>query len=101
LLLMRVLLTSSAGLGHVYPMIPLARALSSAGHDVLYATPLKGGAAVEAAGVAWAATGDPGSTPADVLRAFPDVAALPVTDRTAVISAKLFGALIAPAMLEA
>ena len=101
LLVMRVLLTSSAGLGHVYPMIPLARALSSAGHDVLYATPLKGGAAVEAAGVAWAVTGDPGSTPADVLREFPDVAAIPVTDRPAVISAKLFGALIAPAMLEA
>jgi UDP:flavonoid glycosyltransferase YjiC (YdhE family) len=98
---MRVLLTSSAGLGHVYSMIPLARALSDAGHDLLYATPLSGKAAVQAAGVAWVGAGDPGSTPADVLRAFPDVAAMPLADRTAAISAKLFGALIAPAMLEA
>ncbi|MFB9904859.1 nucleotide disphospho-sugar-binding domain-containing protein [Allokutzneria oryzae] len=35
---MRVLFASSPGLGHLFPMIPLAWALRSAGHDVLVAT---------------------------------------------------------------
>jgi UDP:flavonoid glycosyltransferase YjiC (YdhE family) len=97
----RVLVTSSAGLGHVYPMIPLARALFEAGHEVLFATPVKGAAAVEAAGVACAVAGDPGSSPADALREFPETAAVPVAERPEVLFAKLFGALIAPVMLEA
>ena len=36
---MRVLVTSPAGLGHIHPMLPLARALVSGGHDVLWALP--------------------------------------------------------------
>src|SRR5688572_22052530 len=35
---MRVLISSTAGHGHVLPMVPLARALLAAGHDVLWAT---------------------------------------------------------------
>jgi UDP:flavonoid glycosyltransferase YjiC (YdhE family) len=35
---MRVLVSSTAGHGHVLPMVPLARALVAAGHDVLWAT---------------------------------------------------------------
>ncbi|MCP3800587.1 DUF1205 domain-containing protein [Allokutzneria sp. A3M-2-11 16] len=35
---MRVLFTSSPGLGHLFPMIPLAWAVRAAGHDALVAT---------------------------------------------------------------
>ncbi|GAA4698442.1 nucleotide disphospho-sugar-binding domain-containing protein [Phytohabitans rumicis] len=48
---MRVLFVSTPGIGHVFPMVPLAWALRSAGHDVLVAT--AGPAlAVERAGLA-------------------------------------------------
>ncbi|MFD9975226.1 nucleotide disphospho-sugar-binding domain-containing protein [Streptomyces sp. NPDC059017] len=47
---MRVLFVNSPGLGHIFPSVPLAHALTAAGHDVLYA---QGGdvEAVAAAGV--------------------------------------------------
>jgi UDP:flavonoid glycosyltransferase YjiC (YdhE family) len=35
---MRVLITTSSGLGHVLPMVPLAHALRDRSHDVLWAT---------------------------------------------------------------
>jgi UDP:flavonoid glycosyltransferase YjiC (YdhE family) len=34
---MQVLVTSTAGSGHVYPVVPMARALRDAGHDVTWA----------------------------------------------------------------
>ncbi|MFE5678942.1 nucleotide disphospho-sugar-binding domain-containing protein [Streptomyces erythrochromogenes] len=47
---MRVLFVNSPGLGHIFPSVPLAHALTAAGHDVLFA---QGGdvGAVAAAGV--------------------------------------------------
>ncbi|GAA4015536.1 salmochelin biosynthesis C-glycosyltransferase IroB [Allokutzneria multivorans] len=39
---MRVLVSSSPGLGHLFPMIPLAWALRAAGHEVLVATTADG-----------------------------------------------------------
>ncbi len=36
---MKILFASSRGLGHVYPLLPLARAARSAGDDVLFAVP--------------------------------------------------------------
>lgn len=44
---MRVLFVSSPGIGHVFPMMPLAWALRAGGHDVLVAT---SGSALAAAG---------------------------------------------------
>ncbi len=35
---MRVLITSTPGTGHLHPIVPLARELVSAGHDVVWAT---------------------------------------------------------------
>jgi UDP:flavonoid glycosyltransferase YjiC (YdhE family) len=35
----RVLVASTPGVGHVFPMVPLARALEDAGHEVLWAVP--------------------------------------------------------------
>jgi UDP:flavonoid glycosyltransferase YjiC (YdhE family) len=36
---MRTLFTSTNGLGHLYPMLPLARAVQRAGHDIRFAVP--------------------------------------------------------------
>jgi UDP:flavonoid glycosyltransferase YjiC (YdhE family) len=47
---MRILLASAPLLGHVFPLVPLARALRSAGHDVLLATAADG-LAVDQAGL--------------------------------------------------
>src|SRR5882724_7335882 len=46
---MRVLLSSTGGHGHVFPMIPLAQAFLAAGHTVLWAT---NGGAVDLVGAA-------------------------------------------------
>ena len=39
---MRVLFTCAAGLGHVFPLVPLARAAVAAGDEVLFAVPTEG-----------------------------------------------------------
>jgi UDP:flavonoid glycosyltransferase YjiC (YdhE family) len=49
---MRVLVVASPMVGHVLPLVPLARAFDDAGHDVLFATAAEGVAAVRKAGVA-------------------------------------------------
>jgi UDP:flavonoid glycosyltransferase YjiC (YdhE family) len=36
---MRILFTTTAGLGHFHPLVPLARAAANAGHEVAFACP--------------------------------------------------------------
>ena len=48
---MRVLFVASPFVGHVLPLLPLARALQAAGHDVLMATAAEGATAASKAGV--------------------------------------------------
>ncbi len=48
---MRILFSSTWGAGHVFPMVPLARAFAAAGHDVLWAAPEPACGRVEAAGL--------------------------------------------------
>src|SRR5687768_5212967 len=54
---MRVLLTSTPTYGHFHPIVPLARALVAAGHDVRVACPFSFRRAVEAAGLPFVAAG--------------------------------------------
>lgn len=54
---MRVLFSSTWGYGHVFPMVPLARAFRDAGHDVLWATNEPACGQVAAAGLAVAPAG--------------------------------------------
>ena len=49
---MRVLLIASPMVGHVLPLVPLARAFRDAGHDVLFATAHEGVGAARKAGIA-------------------------------------------------
>jgi hypothetical protein len=53
----RVLITTAPGLGHLNPLVPLARGLVAAGHEVLVASPAGLRQAVEDAGLPFAAIG--------------------------------------------
>lgn len=60
---MKALFTSTNGLGHLYPMLPLARAVRRAGDDVLFATPGTVAGEVRRIGFPVAATGSGEPTP--------------------------------------
>ena len=65
---MRVLVSSTPGYGHVLPMVPLARALVAAGHDVLWATAADAAQRVAAAGIEVTAAGRTEAQLGDVRR---------------------------------
>lgn len=48
---MRVLISSTSGYGHIFPMVPLARALQANGHTVLWVTAIEACPLVAAAGI--------------------------------------------------
>ncbi|HEY9344618.1 MAG TPA: hypothetical protein VIQ53_04850, partial [Inquilinus sp.] len=54
---MRVLFSFAGGSGHFLPLVPLARAVRAAGHDIAFAGQPAMVAAVETAGFAAFATG--------------------------------------------
>ncbi|MFD1145576.1 glycosyltransferase [Saccharothrix hoggarensis] len=55
---MRVLFTFTGGVGHFYPLVPLASAVAAAGHTVAFAAGPARRAAIEAAGFAAFAVGE-------------------------------------------
>jgi len=97
---MRVLFTSPSGLGHIHPMVPLARAMVARGHDVLWATPADGVGHIERTGISAVATGPAGLPgPAEVRRQYPELDALPLIEMPDVMFGKIYGALAAPQIL--
>src|SRR4051812_34433419 len=98
---MRVLVTTPAGLGHLHPMVPLARALIHRGHELRWALPEQaaGGVASQAIDVIPIAGRGP-ITPQEVMRRYPELAELPPRDRPDRMFGKLFGAMATPPMLE-
>ena len=96
----RVLFTAPAGLGHIHPMAPLARAMADRGHEVLWAVPVDGADHVERAGIRAVAVAPPELTSvADVRRRYPELDALPPLEVGDSMFGKLFGAILAPEML--
>ena len=96
----RVLFTSPSGLGHIHPMVPLARAMAARGFDVLWATPADGVSHVERTGISAVATGPAGLPgPAEVRRQYPELDALPLIEMPDVMFGKIFGAIAAPQIL--
>ena len=61
---MRVLVTSTPTYGHFHPIVPLARALVAAGHDVRVAAPASFRSAIDAAGLSFVAAGSADIPPA-------------------------------------
>ena len=99
--MMRVLLTTPAGLGHIHPMVPLALALARASHEVRWALPEQGASVVAEHGLTVVAIpGRDPITPQEVMKRFPELAALDPRDRPDTMFGKLFGAMATPPMLE-
>lgn len=92
--------TTTPGRGHVYPMVPLARAFADQGHEVLWAAADGVCARLRADGFEAVAAGlgeDDGFP--ELHRRFPEIAALPAEERPDVMFPRLFGAVRAPPML--
>jgi UDP:flavonoid glycosyltransferase YjiC (YdhE family) len=97
---MRVLVTTLSGLGHVHPMVPLARAVQSRGHEVRWATGEDVHGVVKAAGLAPVTAGRAVTDRLpEFARRYPEVLALPPEEIPDVMFAKVFGAIEAPATL--
>ena len=96
---MRVLLSSTHGHGHVFPMVPLARALQAAGHRVLWVTNGIGVSLVADAGLDVREAGLTGEALValhlDFLR---QAAPLPPHERAAFMFPAMFGAALTPPM---
>lgn len=96
---MRVLVSSTGDHGHVFPLVPLARAIRDAGHEVLWAARPEAGALVTAAGLATTAAGLSGP-PLDALleRLRRRAAEIPPAGRAAFMFPSLFAGGYAPPM---
>lgn len=95
------MLSSTWGVGHVFPMVPLAQALVAAGHAVLWVAPEPAVAAVQDAGIPCRAGGlsDAGVRDA-VGRMKALTAPLPPEERAATAFGEMFGAWASPAMVD-
>lgn len=96
---MRVLFTTPAGVGHILPTVPLARAMVARGHDVLWAVPPDGIDLVRTAGISAVSAGAAGLSPQVVRRRYPEMDSLPPNEVPDVLFGKLFGATATPASL--
>jgi UDP:flavonoid glycosyltransferase YjiC (YdhE family) len=96
---MRVLVASTAGSGHVFPVVPLARALRDAGHDVLWATGAEAAGTLGRAGIPMVVAGlDAGARRAAAEPRLAHLPSLPVPERRPVLASVLFAEVGAPAM---
>ncbi len=96
---MRVLVTSPRRLGHVQPLVPLARALVARGNEVLWALPPEGVPFVEGAGLRAVPVGLPGMIDPRKVADDPALAGLSAAEVPEVLFAKLFAGVAAPLML--
>jgi UDP:flavonoid glycosyltransferase YjiC (YdhE family) len=74
---MRVLFTTSPGVGHFHPLVPLARALAAAGHEVAVACARAFGPTVAATGLQSVSAGVDWLAEEGPERAFPELATIP------------------------
>ena len=96
---MRVLFSSTWGVGHVFPMVPLARAFVAAGHDVLWMTNEPTCALARASGVEPRPGGLGRDGLAEVRRRLAEATApLPGPARAGFAFPHMFGAWATPAM---
>lgn len=96
---MRVIFTSTPGIGHVQPMIPLALAIQTQGHDVLFATAPDSCDMIGSAGIATIATGLTSSERMGIYRQrFPEAAQLVGNALPDHMFPHMFGEVAAPQM---
>ena len=98
---MRVLVTSTPGYGHILPMVPLARALLAAGHEVLWATAADACSRVAAAGIEVTEAGRTDEQMADARREIATATAdMRPEELPRYVFPRLFGAARTPRMVS-
>ncbi len=86
--------------GHINPLVPLARALAARGHEIRWATAPDGCARVERAGFDAVPAGiTQAERWAEMDRRYPEIGELPAQQRPDAMYPKLFGAISAPPAL--
>ncbi|MGH9223141.1 MAG: glycosyltransferase [Acidimicrobiales bacterium] len=95
--MMRVLAATTAGAGHLGPMLPFAHALRDAGHEVVVTAPASFAAAVERAGFEHRPFAD--ADPEAMGRIFATLPGLPPEEASVVVARDVFGRLDAQAAL--
>lgn len=95
---MKVLAVSNPGIGHVYPMLPLARALRAAGHELRFASAASFCPALQAVGFEAHAAGLDWLEP-EIARSFPEFDTLPADQRGAFLLQDVFADMAAHAMV--
>lgn len=98
---MRVLVTSTSGVGHIHPVVPLAMELRAAGHEVVWATAREAFPAIERLGFRSMPAGLDGSVRKEVFaqRAL-RIGEMPARRRRTVAFPLMFGEIAAPAMRD-
>jgi UDP:flavonoid glycosyltransferase YjiC (YdhE family) len=94
---MRILFTTTGHAGHVLPLVPLARACVSAGHEVRVAAPRSRGAVVVRTGLPFAPFDDPPED--DVWAVYGLTPAMSPDEANAVVIGEIFGRLATAAAL--
>jgi UDP:flavonoid glycosyltransferase YjiC (YdhE family) len=96
---MRILLTTAPGVGHLLPMLPVARVARDRGHEVV----IGGGASLAAiiAGAGFRHEPMGPSTIGEMFRGLPDVSSNPPRERVLITLPTVFCEGIAPAMADA
>lgn len=99
---MRVLISTTSGVGHIFPVIPLALELQRQGHDVIWSTAQESCSIVEGIGIAASPAGLSSTVRAQ--RFFvhnPDAFAVPPRERRPVAFAGLMATTAGPVMMDA
>ena len=97
---MRVLFSSTFGYGHIFPMVPLARAFVAAGHEVRWATAGDACGRVRAAGLDALPAGLTGAQLQQVIGPIHvAVAEVPPAERAAFMYPRMFGEALTPPMV--
>jgi UDP:flavonoid glycosyltransferase YjiC (YdhE family) len=98
---MRVLVTSTPGTGHLHPLVPLARELVAAGHEVVWATAASSCGKVADFGFRAVSSGlDPDVRRPMLLDRLAHVGDLPPRERRSIQLPIVFGEVTAPAMRD-
>jgi UDP:flavonoid glycosyltransferase YjiC (YdhE family) len=96
---MRVLVATTSGTGHIYPVVPIARALRDAGHEVVWATASASCSVVERFGFAVRAAGMNGDDRlAQFIERHPEASSVAPRERRAIFFPAQFAELAAPVM---
>ena len=95
---MRILFSVAPAVGHVLPLLPLARAARDRGHEVVVASGASNASIIAAAGFRHEVMGP--ATIREMFQGLPDVSAIPARERVLTTMPHVFARGIAPAMAD-